>query len=353
MLGSLTRKKNLVFSGCIFGAAAVLLAHFGNPPNMAICAACFIRDIAGAVGLHMASTVQYMRPEISGIVIGAACMAFLTKEFAAKGGSAPVSRFFLGLIMMIGSLVFLGCPLRMVLRLAGGDYNAIIGLFGFVAGIYTGIIFLRRGFSLGISKTFPLAAGGVAPAIFIIMVLIIPGGIYYHSVQGPGSLAAPVLLSLGLGIGLGAICQANRICTSGAVRDMILMGNGERVIPIVLFFLIMVIYNLISGRFYGGFTGQPIAHTEYVWNFLGLYAVGFAAVLADGCPLRQLTLLGQGSLNAVATFAGLLVGAAVMHRLSLVAGPPGVPMNGKIVLLCAIAFLFIMAFYKSRGDVKK
>jgi len=353
MLEYFKGKKNLILSGCIFGVAAVLLAHFGNPPNMALCAACFIRDIAGAVGLHMASMVQYMRPEILGIVIGAACMALLAKEFEAKGGSAPVYRFFLGLIMMIGSLIFLGCPLRMVLRLAGGDYNAIIGLFGFVAGIYTGILFLRRGVSLGVHKTFPLVVGGVAPVIFIIMALIIPAGIYYSSIHGPGSLAAPVLLSLGIGIGLGAMSQANRICTSGAVRDMILMGNGERIIPIVLFFLSMLIYNIISGKFHGGFTGQPIAHTEYAWNFLGLYAVGFAAVLADGCPLRQLTLLGQGSLNAVVTFVGLLAGAALMHRLNLVASPQGVPMNGKIVLLCAIAFLFIMAFHKSYRGLKE
>ena len=347
------RKKNLILGGCILGIAAVLLAHFGNPPNMAVCAACFIRDIAGALGLHMTSMVQYMRPEILGMVIGAAGIALLTKEFDAKGGSAPVSRFFLGMIMMIGSLIFLGCPLRMVLRLAGGDYNAIIGLFGFVAGVYTGIVFLRRGFNLGISKTFPLAVGGVAPGIFIIMALLIPTGIYYQSIQGPGSLAAPVLLSLGVGIGVGVICQANRVCTSGAVRDMLLMGNTERMIPIVLFFLLMLIYNISSGRFHGGFAGQPIAHTEYAWNFLGLYAVGFAAVLADGCPLRQLMLLGQGSLNAVMTFMGLLMGAVLMHRLSLAASPLGVPMNGKVVLLCAIAFLFIMAFYKSHRNLKE
>ena len=28
-----------------------------------------------------------------------------------------------------------------------------------------------------------------------------------------------------------------------------------------------------------GFSGQPVAHTESLWNLLGMYTVGFAAVL--------------------------------------------------------------------------
>lgn len=51
-------------------------------------------------------------------------------------GSAPALRFVLGAFVMIGALAFLGCPLRMVLRLAGGDANALVGLVGFGAGIF-------------------------------------------------------------------------------------------------------------------------------------------------------------------------------------------------------------------------
>ena len=49
---------------------------------------------------------------------------------------------------MIGALAFLGCPLRMVLRLAGGDGNALVGLVGFAIGIFVGTLFMKRGFSL-------------------------------------------------------------------------------------------------------------------------------------------------------------------------------------------------------------
>ena len=42
---------------------------------------------------------------------------------------------------MIGCLMFLGCPFRMILRIAGGDLNAIFGLIGLILGILLGIYF--------------------------------------------------------------------------------------------------------------------------------------------------------------------------------------------------------------------
>ena len=57
-------KAKLAAGGALCGLVAVLLAIFGNPGNMAICIACFIRDTAGALGMHQAAVVQYARPEI-------------------------------------------------------------------------------------------------------------------------------------------------------------------------------------------------------------------------------------------------------------------------------------------------
>ena len=54
----------------------------------------------------------------------------------------------LGAFVVIGALAFLGCPLRMVLRLGGGDLNALVGLIGFTGGILLGIASLKKGFSL-------------------------------------------------------------------------------------------------------------------------------------------------------------------------------------------------------------
>ena len=78
---------------------------------MGFCIACFLRDIAGAVGLHRAGeTVQYIRPEIIGLVLGAMGMAMVGKEFNVRGGSSPVLRFVLGFCVMVEALMFLGCP---------------------------------------------------------------------------------------------------------------------------------------------------------------------------------------------------------------------------------------------------
>ena len=100
--------------------------------------------ITGAVGMHSAAKVQYVRPEIIGLVLGAFIMSVATKEFRAKAGSSPATRFVLGAFVMIGALAFLGCPLRMVLRMGGGDLNAVVGLVGFTLGIFIGIQFLSH-----------------------------------------------------------------------------------------------------------------------------------------------------------------------------------------------------------------
>src|SRR5690554_5500785 len=107
----------------------------GNPGNMGFCIACFERDIAGALGLHRAGIVQYARPEIIGLVLGAMLTAMFAGEFKTRGGSSTLVRFIMGVFMMIGALVFLGCPLRDVLRMAGGDYNAVVAFLGFIAGV--------------------------------------------------------------------------------------------------------------------------------------------------------------------------------------------------------------------------
>ena len=78
-----------VITGAAVGLAAIVLTLLGNPANMGFCIACFLRDIAGACGLHSAAKVQYVRPEIIGLVLGAFIMSVATREFRAKAGSSP------------------------------------------------------------------------------------------------------------------------------------------------------------------------------------------------------------------------------------------------------------------------
>ena len=177
MRETLSKKETpvIIGVGLIIGILAVALVYFGNPANMGFCIACFLRDTAGALGFHSAAAVQqYIRPEIVGLVLGSCILALATKEFKPRGGSAPVTRFVIGMFVMVGCLMFLGCPFRMILRLAGGDFNAIFGLIGFVAGILAGVFFLKKGYTLKRSYKMQPVEGGIFPVVEIgILVLLI------------------------------------------------------------------------------------------------------------------------------------------------------------------------------------
>lgn len=359
-------KRTLMMSGAVMGLLGALLAFMGNPKNMAICVACFIRDSAGAMKLHTASAVQYMRPEIAGFVCGAFLIAVITKEYRSAAGSSPMLRFLLGFIMMAGSLAFLGCPLRMLIRMSAGDLNAYVGLLGFGAGVFTGTAALKRGFTLGRAYPSSNGSGAVLPVLLIVLLLLYNvTALFASSETGPGSMHAPVLVSLAAGLIFGAIAQKNRACFAGSLRDVFLMKNFDLLSIIGGFFIVMLAFNLLTGGFKLSFEGQPISHSHHLWNFLGLYAVGFAAVLAGGCPLRQLVLAGQGSSDSAVTFLGLLVGAAFCHNFGLAAGAAaaatetteavsgGLTPAGKTVLVVSIGVLFLIGFKKREKTDKK
>ena len=166
-------RTTIVATGVVVGIIASMLVYFGNPANMGYCIACFLRDTAGGLGLHSAKAVQYIRPEIAGLVLGALAAAYAHGEFAPKGGSSPLTRFALGFFAMIGCLMFLGCPFRMLLRLAGGDLNALAGLVGFTGGIYAGIFFLNRGYSL--KRTYKMTAieGSLLPIVALALLALL------------------------------------------------------------------------------------------------------------------------------------------------------------------------------------
>lgn len=345
-------KKNgwIIGTGGVMGLIAVLLVHFGNPANMGICVACFLRDTAGALGLDSAAKLQYIRPELIGFVLGAFALSFLRKEFQPTGGSSPLLRFVISFFVMIGALVFLGCPLRMVLRLAGGDLNALVGLFGFAAGILLGIVFLKKGFSLGRAYPQPKVNGFVIPAIaaaLLVFLLVRPAFILF-STEGPGSMHAPVLISLAAGLIVGVLAQRSRMCMAGGIRDLILVKDGSMALGYVAIFVVALLGNLILGKFNLGFENQPIAHTDFVWNFLGMALVGYGSTLIGGCPLRQLILAGEGNTDAGISVLGLLSGAAFAHNFGLAASAAGVPTPGKIAVLIGFAVLTVIAFASMR-----
>lgn len=334
-------------TGLVVGACAVLLTFLGNPKNMGFCIACFLRDTAGSLGLHGAPVVQYFRFEVVGIVLGAFLLALFTKEFKPKGGSSPFTRFFLGMTVMVGALMFLGCPLRMIIRIGGGDLNAIVGLVGFIGGILVGIVWLKNGFSLKRAYKQSATEGVVFPALFVCLAVafIAFPALFKLSEEGPGSMHAPIWVSLIIGIVVGALCQKSRLCTVGGIRDAVMFKDFNLLWGFVGVLVAVVIGNLILGNFKFGFEGQPIAHTDGIWNFLGMALVGWASVLLGGCPLRQLVLAGEGNTDSAITVVGMIAGAAFCHNFGLASSAEGATTNGKIaVIISFVAVLLISVF---------
>ena len=312
-------RAGIVFAGVLIGTLAALMAYLGNPPNMGVCVACFERDVAGALGLHRAPVVQYLRPEVPAFVLGSLAAALMFGEFRARAGSTPLIRFLLGAFAMIGALVFLGCPWRSILRLAGGDLNAIVGIAGLATGIGIGGSFIKNGFTLGRARPTFAVAGWLMPALMTGLLALAFGkpAFIFASEKGPGSMHAPLLISLGAGLLIGFIAQRTRFCTMGAIRDSLLIRDFHLLYGVLALLVAAFAVNLALGRVNIGFGGQPIAHSFHLWNFAGMLLAGLAFALAGGCPGRQLFLSGEGDTDAGVFVLGMLMGAAFAHNFGL------------------------------------
>ena len=355
----MTKKINIwvLITGFVIGAAALALTALGNPANMGFCIACFLRDIAGAVKLHSAAPVQYVRPEIIGLVLGSTILAAATGEFKPKAGSSPATRFIIGAFVMIGALVFLGCPLRMVIRMGGGDLNAFVGLAGFLVGILIGIFFLEKGFSLKRNHPVTLTEGVAMPGLMIglLALLLIVPAIFVFSEEGPGSKHAPMFIALLIALVVGALAQRSRICMVGGMRDAIMFKDFNLIAGFGVIFVTVLLGNIILGNF-KGFSAylQPIAHSSQLWNLLGMVLVGWGSVLLGGCPLRQLILAGEGNGDSAVTVLGMIVGAAFAHNFGLAGAAAklsedgaysagGIATAGKIAVAIGFAVLLFIS----------
>ncbi len=357
-------RNRLILAGIVIGLIAAILVLLGNPKNMGFCLACFVRDTAGAVGLHQAAVVQYIRPEVIGLVLGAFVVSLIFREFKPRGGSSPMIRFVLGFFVSIGALVFLGCPFRMILRLAGGDLNAIVGLFGFSAGIGAGVVFLKRGYSL--KRTYPLSPleGAWLPLVQVALLalLVVAPPFILFSEKGPGSMHAPIITSLAAGLAVGALAQRTRLCMAGGIRDVILFQDWNLMMGFEAIFVAALVGNLIlnatvGGYFNLGFLPQPVAHSDGLWNFLGMLVVGLGSVLLGGCPLRQLIMAGEGSSDSAITVIGMLLGGATAHNFGLASaahtitdgvltgGPTG---GGKVAVIIGLIVMVFIAVLNTK-----
>ena len=323
--------RYFIISGAVLGIVAAFLAYAGNPANMGICAACFLRDTSGALGFHSVQTLQYLRPELIGLVLGGFLASlFWTKEFAPKNSTATFSSFFLGVFAMIGALVFLGCPWRAFLRLGGGDMTAIAGFLGLAAGVGIGLFFKKNGYkvneSVSVSKNI-----GFLPVIFSVLLLLAlifglkigENGALFSSVKGPAAQHAALFISLIGGLVVGVFMQKSKFCSVGAFARAY-KGDFSMFWGVVAIIAFASIANLALGQYKFGFEAQPIAHNNFVWNFLGMVLAGLCFSLSEGCPGKHLVQMGTGNLHSGIFVIGMMAGAGFAHNFLLASSPAGI-----------------------------
>ena len=167
---------------------------------------------------------------------------------------------------------------------------------------------------------------------------------------GPGAKHAAIGISLAAGLIVGALAQRTRLCMVGGLRDLVLFKEPKLILGFVAILGSALVMNLILNGatdgvyFMSGMVGQPVAHNDSLWNFLGLFLVGFGCVLLGGCPLRQLILSGEGNTDSVLTGIGLFVGAAFAHNFGLASSAEGPTPNGKIAVIVGILVVAFIGY---------
>jgi hypothetical protein len=99
------------------------------------------------------------------------------------------------------------------------------------------------------------------------------------------------------------------------------------------------------GKFTPGFDAQPIAHTNGLWNFLGMTLAGLSFTLAGGCPGRQLILTGEGDNDAAIFVLGMVAGGAFAHNFSLASSPQGVTLYAPYAVILGIVFCLLTGWF--------
>lgn len=320
-----SQTRNGLMAMTLVGLGCGSLVYLGNPGNMGICGACFLRDSAGALRLFGDPTqLHYLRPEVLGVVFGALLWMLLRGKWQARSGSHAITRFFFGIWMGIGSLVFLGCPFRMLQRLGGLDGTAWIALPGFIAGVGVGLLFEKRGYNVGKTAVVPATVGLLGPVL-----LGLAGVLWYLGMlDGPGPdgaappAHAPWMISLGVALVAGALLSMTRFCAVTAARQ-VFQKDRRMILAAIAMMVGYGVVVLVTGNSSPGIEGQPAAHTDHLWSAMALALVGLCGCLAGGCPVRQLVMTGEGNGDAAMTVAGILLGGALSHGLGLASSSAG------------------------------
>lgn len=303
-----------------------------------------MENLAGSLQLQDNLRMSYIRPELVGFLLGSFFMALKNKKFHVTGGSSPVIRFFLGFFIIVGCAVFIGCPIKLILRLAAGDLTAVAGMLGLMFGIWLGAKYIRAGVFLDREKQLPRINGYIFPAIAVLLLvfLIAKPSFIRLGETGPAAQHAPLLVSLAVSLVIGALSQRSGLCITGGIRNFFLVRETTLLYGVITTFVSAMLLSMLTGQFHLGLNGQPASHLGHGWTFLAMTLVGLASVIVDGCPFRQIIKVGQGDMDAGITCLGMLAGAAFVITWLLRSTSAGPSFNGKIAVLAGLVFCIIV-----------
>jgi len=132
------------------------------------------------------------------------------------------------------------------------------------------------------------------------------------------------------------------------------MRDTHLISGVAAMLVVAFVMNLILGQVNVGFTSQPVAHSNHLWNFMGMVLAGLAFALAGGCPGRQLFLSGEGDGDAAIFVLGMIVGAGISHNFGLAGRPDtvvdgvlsvgGTSIYGQAAVILGIVFCIVLGF---------
>ena len=129
-----------------------------------------------------------------------------------------------------------------------------------------------------------------------------------------------------------------------------MMGDAYLLKGIIAFMITAFAANYALGTFKPGFESQPVAHSDQLWNFLGMVLSGLAFTLAGGCPGRQLIMAGEGDSDAGIFVIGMLAGAAIAHNFSAASSGAGIgPMGMHVTIIGLIFCVLVGILSRDRG----
>lgn len=191
----------------------------------------------------------------------------------------------------------------MLLRIAGGDLNAVVGLVGFAAGIYAGIFFLNRGYSLKRTYKMTAAEGSIMSVIAVVLlVLLVAAPAFIHFTKaggGPGAKHAAVAVSLIAAVAVGYLTQRTRFCMIAGIRDFILFRETKMLWGFVAVVAAAAACNVVLTSVTGGaFSRWALRRSllrtpmrcgtcwDFSWRVLPAYSWAVVRCVSWCCPAK-------------------------------------------------------------------